>query len=160
MISLDNVSKTFSRTWDSVSQGWNHLVHRASDALTPFHSNENNEEEESSAGTTRWGLISADIYDDNESVIVTLEAPGMKEGNFDISIVENLLYVKGEKHFFKEQTEGGFTIRERAYGHFERVLPLGYEVDPDTAEATYKQGVLRIKVDKSITHKRRRIPVH
>jgi HSP20 family protein len=159
MISLDNVSKTFSRTWDSVSQGWNHLVHRASNALTPFHGDEN-KEDNSTAGTTRWGLVSADIYDDNESVIVTLEAPGMEEGNFDISIVENLLYVKGEKHFFKEQTEGDFTIRERAYGNFERVLPLGYEVDADSAEATYKQGVLRIKVNKSAEHKRRQIPVH
>jgi HSP20 family protein len=158
MIGLDNVSKTFNRTWDSISNGWNHLVHRASNALTRFHGKD--EDENESAGVTRWGLISADIYDDDDKVVVNLEAPGMQEGDFDISVVDNVLYVKGEKHFFREKNEGGYTVKERAYGHFERVLPLGYEVDPEKAEASYKQGVLRIEVNKSEQHKRRKIQVH
>ncbi len=158
MIGLDDVSKTFNRTWDSISNGWNHLVHRASNALTRFHSKD--EDENESAGVTRWGLISADIYDDDDKVVVSLEAPGMQEGDFDISVIDNVLYVKGEKHFEREKTEGGYTVKERAYGHFERVLPLGYEVDPEKAEASYKQGILRIEVNKSEQHKRRKIQVH
>lgn len=158
MISLDNVSKTFSRTWDSISNGWNHLVHRASNALTHFHGKE--EDDHESAGVTRWGLISADIYDDDNKVVVNLEAPGMQEGDFDIRVIDNVLYVKGEKHFERETTKGGYTVKERAYGHFERVLPLAYEVDAEKAEASYKQGVLRITVNKSEQHKRRKIQVH
>ncbi len=156
MINLDNVSKTFNRTWESVSQGWNHLVHRASNALTLFHSKE---DDNSPAGVTRWGLLSADIFDDNDKVVVTLEAPGMVENDFDISIIENVLYIKGEKHFEREESKGDYTVKERAYGHFERVLPLGYEVDPDSARASYKNGVLRIEVNKSEKHKRRQIQV-
>ena len=157
MTALDNVSKTFNRTWDSISNGWNHLVRRASDALTRFHSKD---EDDDSAGATRWGLLSADMYDDPDKVIVSIEAPGMNEGNFDISVIDNVLYVKGEKHFSKEKTEGGYTVKERAYGHFERVLPLAYDVDPEKAKASYKQGVLRIEVDKSEQHKRRKIQIN
>ena len=158
MIHLDDVSKTFNRTWDSISSGWNHLVHRASNALTRFHADDADENHE--ADTTHWGLLSADIFDNDDKVVVTIEAPGMDEGDFNISVVENVLYVKGQKHFSREKMEGGYTIKERAYGHFERVLPLGYEVDPDKAEASYKQGVLRIEVNKSEQHKRRKIQVH
>ncbi len=158
MIHLDDVSKTFHRTWDSISHGWNHLVHRASNALTRFHSDDENENQP--AGITRWGLLSADIYDNDDKVIVSIEAPGMEDGDFNISVVDNVLYVKGQKHLSKERMEGGYTIKERAYGHFERVLPLNYKVDPEKAEASYKQGVLRVEVAKSEQHKRRKIQVH
>ncbi len=159
MIALDNLSKTFNRTWDSVSSGWNHLIHRASNALTRFHPSDKDETEGGSMGATRWGLLSADMYDDDDRVVVTIEAPGMAESDFDISVVDNVLYVKGEKHIEKAQTKGDYSVKERAYGFFERVLPLGYDVDPDTAKASYKQGVLRIEVDKSSQHKRRKIQV-
>ena len=152
-----NVSETFSRTWNSVSNGWNHLVHRASNALTRFHGKE---EEDDNAGVTQWGLLSVDMYDDDDKVVITIEAPGMVEGDFDISVIDNVLYVKGVKHFTREISEGGYTIKERAYGHFERVLPLACEVDPEHAVASYKQGVLRIEVNKSEQHKRRKIEIN
>lgn len=158
MIGLDDVSKTFTRTWDSISNGWNHLIHRASNALTRFHSKD--EDSENPADVSRWGLLSADIFDDDDKVVVNIEAPGMKEDDFDISVIDNVLYVKGEKQIERETSEGNYTVKERAFGHFERVIPLGYEVDPDTAKATYKQGVLRVEIRKSEQHKRRKIEVH
>ena len=158
MISLDNVSKTFNRTWDSVSQGWNHLVRRTSNALTQYHRKEGDPSNDTE--TTQWGLLSADVYDNNDKVIVNIESPGMQENDFDISIIDNTLYIKGEKHFFKEESKGDYIVTERAYGHFERVLPLGYEVDPDHATASYRQGVLHIEVNKSAQHKRRHIQIH
>jgi len=157
-MNLNNVSETFGRTWNSVSNGWNHLVQRTSNALTRFHGKE--EDEDNNAGVTQWGLLSADMYDDDDKVIINIEAPGMVESDFDISVIDNVLYVKGEKHFTREISEGGYTIKERAYGHFERVLPLAYEVDPEHAKASYKQGVLRIEVNKSEQHKRRKIEIN
>lgn len=160
MIRLDEVSKNFNRTWDSISHGWNHLVHRASNALTHFHAQEDDKSHDNQAGVTQWGLLSADVYDDDDKVIVSIEAPGMEEDNFDISVIDNALYVKGEKNFSREKTEGGYSVKERAYGHFERILPLGFEVDPEKAVASYKQGVLRVEVNKSEQHKRRKILVN
>ena len=63
MIRLDDLSKTFTRSWDSISNGWNHLARRASNALTRFHGK--TEDEDSSIGVTRWGLLSADVFDDD-----------------------------------------------------------------------------------------------
>ena len=157
MTGLNEVSKTFNHTWNSITNGWNHLVHRASNALTRFH---RSDKDEDSADSTQWGLLSADVYDDADKIIVNIESPGMEEGDFDISIVDNVLYVRGQKHFAREKTEGGYTVKERAYGRFERVLPLSYQVDPDEAKASYKQGVLRIELDKSEHHKRRKVKVH
>jgi len=155
MVGLENVAKTFDRTWDSITNGWRHLIRRASHALTRFYS----KDDETEADVTRWGLLSADIFDNDDKVVVTVEAPGMAEADFDITVVDNVLYIKGEKKFEKEVEKGDYTVRERAYGHFERVIPLGYEVDPDSAKATYKHGVLRIEINKSEQHKRRKIQV-
>jgi len=159
MFNMNNISNSLNRTWESVSQGWNQLINRASSALTHF-SSKNDEKDLAVLKSPRWGLMSAEVFDDDDTVVVRLEVPGLNAEDFDVSVVENVLMISGEKRFQREKTEGHYHVLERAYGHFSRSIPLGYEVDADSAEASYKNGVLRLELKKKPEQRRRQILVN
>ncbi len=156
---MSDLSNRLNRTWESLSEGWSHLMNRAGNALTHFRPGKSAEEKSLPAGTPSWGLLSANVFDDADKIVVELEAPGLNADDFDVNVVENVLIVSGEKHFEKEETKGDYRLLERAYGQFSRSIPLGYEVDADSAKATYKKGVLRVELNKRPDQRRRHIKV-
>lgn len=159
MFNMSNFGEGISRTWESVSHGWNQLMHRAGHALTHF-SSKDDEQELAVLKSPSWGLMSAEVFDDDDKVVVRLEVPGMQADDFDVSVVDNVLLISGEKRFESENSDGNYRILERAYGHFSRSIPLGYEVDADSADASYKNGVLRLEVKKKPEQRRRQITVN
>ncbi len=160
MFEMNDLTNSLSRTWESVSHGWNHLINNASNALTQFISSDDKEKTDIvPASSLRWGLISADLYDNADKVVVKLEAPGLANDDFDINIIDNILTISGEKQFQQEKTQGNYRILECAYGRFSRSIPLEYEVDPDTAKASYDRGILKIVLDKKPHQRRRKIEI-
>lgn len=160
MFKIDNLTNSLSRTWDTVSQGWNHLINNASNALTRFISSDEKESADNvPSSSPHWGLISADLYDGADKVVVKVEAPGLENDDFDISIVNNVLTIIGEKQFQRETTEGEYRILECAYGRFNRSIPLESEVDSDTAKASYDKGILKIEMKKKPNQCRRKIEI-
>ena len=155
---MHELTEGLSRTWESVTDGWNHLVHRAGNALTHF-SSDHNQDMPAVSGAS-WGLLSADVYDDANRITVRVEAPGLDADDFDINVVNNVLVISGEKRYEHNETAGEYTIMERAYGHFSRSIPLGYEVEPDSASAHYKKGVLQVTLEKKPEQRRRHITVN
>jgi HSP20 family protein len=91
-----------------------------------------------------------DMSETDKELLVKVELPGMTEKDIDISIARDLLTISGEKKQEKEQTEKGWYRMERHYGSFSRSIPLPYEIESDKAEAIYKNGVLSIKLPKSV----------
>ncbi len=156
MLKMRDVTEGLNRTWDTLSEGWNHLVSRAGRALTPFR---RDDKDKAPKGSPSWGLLSADVFDDADKVVVKLEAPGLEPEDFDINVVENVLIISGEKRFEHEESKGEYRLVERAYGKFSRSIPLGYEVDADSARATYRKGVLTVELDKKPDQRRRHIEV-
>ncbi len=160
MFNINNLSNSLSNTWETVSHGWNHLINNASSALTHFISSEDKETANNvPSSSPRWGLISADLYDNADKVIVKIEAPGLDNDDFDINIVDNILTVSGEKQFEHETSKGEYRILECAYGRFSRSIPLEYEVDANTAKASYDRGILKIELAKKPHQRRRKIEI-
>jgi HSP20 family protein len=159
MFTINKLGDSLNRTWESVSHGWNHLMNRAGNALTHF-TGKDDEQDDTPVQSPHWGLMSAEVFDDDDKVVARMEVPGLSAKDFDINVVDNVLLVSGEKRFQREQTKGQYHLLERAYGKFTRSIPLGYEVDAESAEATYKSGVLRIELNKKPEQRRRQIPVH
>ena len=160
MLKMNELTDGLSRTWDSVSHGWHHLIHNASNALTRFVSSDDPARAgKVPASSPRWGLMSADLYDDADKVIIKLEVPGLANDDFDLNIVDNILTISGEKQFQQEKTQGNYRILECAYGRFSRSIPLEYEVDADTAKARYDRGILKIELDKKPHQRRRKIEI-
>lgn len=164
MTNLDQVRGGVGRLWEHLSEGWHQLRQRASQAITRFNPHSKSGDVETSEEqvlqhTSRWGLLPADIIADESEVVVRLEAPGMEAGNFEIEVRDGVLVVRGEKRLERERREGRYHLMERAYGSFERAIPLPTEVDESRAQAKYKNGVLTITLQKSERARARRIEV-
>ncbi len=162
MSTLQQIRKGVNRALESLQEGWQHLTERASNALTRFSPNvgeTKGEERQLEAAAMRWGLLAAEVQENDKEVIVRLEVPGMEKDQFDIGLYDDVLVVRGEKHIQREESKGRYYVMERAYGRFERAIPLQTEVDVTRASAKYKRGVLTIRLPKSARVAQRRISV-
>lgn len=164
MNAMAELQRGLGRAWQSLSEGWTQLRDRAANAITRFNptrheGNLDTAEEIGMQRGARWSVLAADVQDKGDDLVVRLEVPGMEAGDFDISVIEDHLVVRGEKRLQREQTEGDYHIRECAYGAFERIVPLPIAVDQDRAKARYKRGVLNITLPKASHARRRKIEV-
>jgi HSP20 family protein len=161
MSTLNQIREGLSRAWDTIAEGWRELREGAAEALTRFHPGS---EPEAEAGqpplrTARWGLLAAEVSEEDQHVVVRLEAPGMKAEDFDIEVVGEVLVVRGEKRHAWEGERGQFHVTERAYGRFERAVRLPAAVNEEGARARYDAGVLTIRLPKVHATRRSRIPI-
>jgi HSP20 family protein len=160
MSPLEQLHKGASRAWDYLTEGWNRLRERAGQALTQFTPTTQREqletvEDQIMENAPRWGLLAAEIKEDDKTVTVQLEVPGMEAKDFDLEVIDNILVIRGEKRVEREQSSGHYYMMERAYGRFERALPLPAEVDESKARAKYQRGVLWISLPKTQKMKHR-----
>lgn len=102
---------------------------------------------------------SIDVIEDKKNIIVKAEIPGMDRENFEVSIRDNLLTIKGEKTQDKEEKDKNYHLVERAYGSFSRTIPLSCPVKEDKIDASYKRGVLKIVLPKEKESKESKIKV-
>lgn len=100
-----------------------------------------------------------DVEETEDEVRVTADLPGLEEKDFEVQLADQSLVVKGEKREEREDRARGW--HERAYGAFERSIPLPCEVDADRVSAEFKNGVLRVRLPKAATARGRvkRIPI-
>ncbi len=158
-----DISRGLSRTWENISEGWRELVRHGGDALTHFTRREHEEKEGEAIGmfppVRNWGLLAGEVEETGSEIVVRVEAPGMEKKDFEITIDGNMLYLRGEKRFERAGQDSTYHVMERAYGIFERAIPLPQDVDSDKAEATYTNGVLTMRLPKSGSGKARVVPV-
>jgi HSP20 family protein len=100
-----------------------------------------------------------DIYEDEHSITLKVEVPGINEKDIDVQLENNTLNVRGERKFEKEEKEENFHRVERRYGSFVRSFTLPNTVDPEKVEANYENGVLNIKLAKRAEAKPKQIKV-
>ncbi|MCZ0733455.1 Hsp20/alpha crystallin family protein [Phreatobacter sp. AB_2022a] len=92
-----------------------------------------------------WPTV--EISDTGTELKVTAEIPGLEEKDIEVLLDDGVLTLKGEKRSETEDKEKQFS--ERFFGHFERRIPLGIEVEPDKVEARFRNGLLTITLPKS-----------
>ena len=101
-------------------------------------------------GQTGWGGVPAvDIAEKEKEYEVTAELPGMDESNIDVKFADGMLTIKGEKKEEKEEKKKDYYLSERRYGSFHRCFQVPEGVDADKIEASFKSGVLTVKLPKS-----------
>jgi HSP20 family protein len=89
-----------------------------------------------------------DILEQNNSLVVTAEIPGMDEKDINVSFDQNVLTLEGEKKSGIEKKGKGYLRSEIQYGHFYRTIPLEVEIDEEKIQASYKDGMLKIILEK------------
>ena len=101
-----------------------------------------------------------DIYEDEKKVVLKLEVPGMAEKDLDVSVENNVLTVKGERKFEKEEKEENFHRIERRYGSFFRAFTLPTTVDTESVQASYNAGVLKLELKKKAEAQPKQIKIN
>jgi HSP20 family protein len=104
---------------------------------------------------------SLDVAESEGAVDVTMDVPGMKAENIDIQVVGNRLTISGERKEEKEEKGNGKSYHriERHMGSFSRTVALPCDVDEAKVDASYQNGVLKIRLPKSEGAKAHKIKV-
>jgi HSP20 family protein len=110
--------------------------------------------------TTTSFAPAVDVYEDEHNVTLKIEVPGVEEKDIDVRIENNTLTVHGERKFEKEEKEENYRRVERQYGSFTRSFTLPNTVDPESVNATYDKGVLKIKLAKKAEAKPKQIKIN
>ena len=102
---------------------------------------------EKAMSTTAWNP-SVDIFENENDVVIKAELPGMNPKDIDVRLENNVLMIKGERHFEKEAKEENYHRVEREYGTFSRAFSLPAAVKEDKIIAEYRDGILKIVLPK------------
>jgi len=121
-------------------------------------------EEQSGSGreeslTTGAFVPAVDVYEDEHSIQLKLEVPGIDQKDLDIKVENHVLTVSGERKFEKEEKEENFRRVERRYGSFSRSFTLPNTVNTDDITADYNNGVLSVRLAKRAEAKPKQIKV-
>jgi HSP20 family protein len=101
-----------------------------------------------------------DVREDARELVVTVDLPGIRPEDVELSVDKGLLTVRGERrHERKEGQEGRWHVLERSHGTFARTLQLPPGVEEDRIAADFEHGVLSIRIPKPARPQPRRIEI-
>ena len=106
-----------------------------------------------------YRMPSIDVAETDKEVIATAEMPGLEKQDIKINLTEDRLELSAEARREEERKEKGYTYRERRTGAFFRSVTLPAPVDPNNSKATYKNGVLEIRMPKAEIKEKKLLPV-
>ncbi len=101
-----------------------------------------------------WGMtlqaidIRIDLVELENEIELTAEMPGLEERDIEVTLGEECITIKAEKHASRDRQGNGFRINERLYGTLQRTIALPAFVDQESVKATYRNGVLTVWVAK------------
>jgi HSP20 family protein len=98
------------------------------------------------------------IFSEQSGYLIRLEVPGLSPDQFSIETQGRTLTIKGKRDITAPRG-GSFHRRERVSGEFSRSVQLPEDLDLGAAEASYKNGLLTIRIPKAAEHKPRQITV-
>jgi HSP20 family protein len=94
-------------------------------------------------------MPAVDVYEEKDDVIVKAEVPGLSKEDLDVTLTESTVTIKGEKKKEEEIKEKNYYRNERSCGSFARSIELPAEVKTDHAKASFKDGILEIRLPKT-----------
>ena len=100
-----------------------------------------------------------DIVETADEVLLHADMPGVKEDTLDITVENGVLTLRGQSE--GSEISEGFRLLGREYhtGDYERVFSLSEEIDQDQIKASYKNGVVTLRLPKSAPAKAKKIEI-
>lgn len=102
-----------------------------------------------------------EVKNKDKVYVIRAEVPGLTEKDISVTLRDQNLIIEGERKTETTTEDEGTTLSEFSYGNFYRSIPLEDEVNPDSVNASYKNGMLTVKLDKvrESNHRVKKIPV-
>ncbi|HLP74757.1 MAG TPA: Hsp20/alpha crystallin family protein [Bacteroidales bacterium] len=103
----------------------------------------------SSFNTPRSNMPAVNIREDDRNYFLELAVPGMEKKDFKIDIDEDVLTISSEKQNENEENREGYTRKEFSYSSFVRSFYIPENVNKDSINASYKEGILTVSFPKA-----------
>jgi len=100
-----------------------------------------------------------DIEETEEHILLRVELPAVDPERIDLSVTGEVVRIHGNKEQDKTGPHRTYHVMERTFGPFRREIPLPVGIETDSVEASYRQGVLCVRLRKLTRSQRRTIPV-
>ena len=100
-----------------------------------------------------------DVEETAEEFILRADLPGVSQKDVKVSLMADTLTIRGTREEHKQRKDGNYHRMERSYGAFERSFSFGTPVKNDGVQATFKDGVLEVRVPKAEEAKVREVEV-
>jgi len=106
------------------------------------------------------GDFRVDVREHEDEVMVVADMPGVERDDISIRLLEpNLLEISCERTGGTEEEDEGYIMRERMYGTLSRSVDLPVDVSEEGASASFKNGVLEVRLKKVPSERGREIPI-
>jgi HSP20 family protein len=96
-----------------------------------------------------------DVNETDKELKVCAELPGVSEKDIDVRLEDDVLVIRAEKKFERNDEKENYHFMERSYGTFQRALRLPGPVEPEQVQADFQNGVLTVTVPKTQRRSRR-----
>lgn len=100
-----------------------------------------------------------DVYEEKDEIVVKAELPGLDKKDIEVNISDSELTLKGEKKKEEKVEEDDYYRCERSYGAFLRSVELPAGVKADKVKASFKNGVLEVRLPRTEEAKIKEIKV-
>jgi HSP20 family protein len=111
-----------------------------------------------SQAAQRW-VPAMDLVEAEDQFLLRADLPGLTDDDVNIEVRDNALTIAGERKAEHEQREKGWYRLERQFGRFSRSISLPEGINADAIDASFRDGVLEIKIPKPEERKPRRIAI-
>jgi HSP20 family protein len=109
-------------------------------------------------GDRTW-FPAVDVHETKDDLVLSFDIPGVSQKDVQVTIMGDLMTVRGERRFERENSENSYHRVERVYGKFERTIQLPMTVQTDKVKANYRDGVLEVKLPKAEEVKPREVKI-
>lgn len=96
---------------------------------------------------------SVDMFEDGNDLVIKADLPGIKKEEISVDFTDDIITISGEKKSEEKTERKDYYRVERSYGSFVRKLRLPVEIQVDKTNASFKDGVLEIRMPKTESKK-------
>jgi len=114
---------------------------------------------EAIATRRRTFVPSIDVSETDNQYQIDVEIPGMNKDDINLNVENNMLTISGERTFEQEEDGKQYHKKENRYGSFSRSFRLPENIDSESVDANYENGLLHITVDKSEEKVKKKIEI-
>lgn len=105
------------------------------------------------------GQLTVDVYQTESHIVIQAPMAGVKPDDVDVSITRDMITIKGRREHHREAHGDDYYYQELYWGSFARSILLPQEIDPDSAEATFKHGLLVVHLPKLDKNRMQRVKI-
>jgi HSP20 family protein len=125
------------------------ITHRFKDLFDDFFEND----------FGKVGVPKINLSETENDYEITAEIPGLKKEDIKINLKENYITISGERKTEKEEKDKHYYLNETTYGKFSRTIKIPGKIKTENVNATYENGILKLKFEKKDEEKIKEIDV-